>query len=209
MPNKGVNPLNPLTGRPKLGRPRANVPQEVLDALPSRPQLSRQGRIRRGELTPRQKQFCIEYLKDFDIGQAYLRAGFISNWPTQQGSKLLAKSKIKEQIERLKYHASLKWDLQPTKIVEKLIECYEGASTCGQWGSAARSLELLGKFLGMFNDKQTTTIQIANFTGKDDNSSVEDDLAKLRNLIDEVGLIKNVNDRVQIESNTDNKADTK
>lgn len=53
------------------------------------------------ELNPRQKLFCIEYLKDLNATQAAIRAGYSEDTARQIGSENLSKPDIQEEIKRI------------------------------------------------------------------------------------------------------------
>lgn len=53
-------------------------------------------------LTPKKKRFCVEYLKDWNATQAAIRAGYSEHTARQQGSVLLTKLDIKEEIGRVR-----------------------------------------------------------------------------------------------------------
>jgi phage terminase small subunit len=52
------------------------------------------------ELNPRQKLFCIEYLKDFNATQAAIRSGYSKDTAQQIGSENLLKLVIQEEISK-------------------------------------------------------------------------------------------------------------
>ena len=52
-------------------------------------------------LTPKQEQFCQEYLVDLNGTQAALRAGYSENTAAEQASRLLIKSKVVDRIQKL------------------------------------------------------------------------------------------------------------
>jgi phage terminase small subunit len=53
-----------------------------------------------GELRPKQRRFVLEYLKDLNGTQAYLRAGYNSKNPDVDCQKLLGNSRIKAEIQK-------------------------------------------------------------------------------------------------------------
>lgn len=52
-------------------------------------------------MTNRQKQFCVEYVKDFNGARAVRDSGYSKNNANQKASILLADPLIQEEIERL------------------------------------------------------------------------------------------------------------
>ena len=103
------------------------------------------------KLSEKMKQFCIEYLKDFNGTQAAIRAGYSQNTAQQISSENLLKPVIKAEIEnqmkivlgdrnKIIYENVLYWrDLRnnpESKEADKL-----------------KASEYLGKYGGMFIDK--------------------------------------------------------
>lgn len=54
-----------------------------------------------GNLTPKQKLFCEEYLKDLNATQAAIRSGYQERTATEQAARLLTNVKVKAEIRRL------------------------------------------------------------------------------------------------------------
>lgn len=52
------------------------------------------------ELSNKQKAFCQEYIKDFNITQAMLRAGYSLNYAQARGHEMLENVGIKEEISK-------------------------------------------------------------------------------------------------------------
>ena len=52
------------------------------------------------ELNPKQRLFCIEYLKDFNATQAAIRSGYSEDTARQIGSENLTKLDIQEEISK-------------------------------------------------------------------------------------------------------------
>lgn len=55
-----------------------------------------------GGLNDRQRRFCVEYLIDMNATQAAIRAGYSPRSAPATSSRLLAKGKVSEEINRLK-----------------------------------------------------------------------------------------------------------
>ena len=125
-------------------------------------------------LTPRQRLFCLEYLKDFNGTQAAIRAGYSKKTANEQASRLLANVNIQNLIKEnnAKVEKSSIMDIQ--EIQERLTALARGEvdeevvviENIGDFTSEARvitkkvsakdqtkALELLGKTNGLFVDK--------------------------------------------------------
>lgn len=125
-------------------------------------------------LTPKQRLFCLEYLKDFNGTQAAVRAGYSKKTANEQASRLLANVNIQNYIkeQNAKVEKTTIMDIQ--EIQERLTNMARGdleedvvvVENTGDFCSEARvvtkrigakdqakALELLGKAYGMFVDK--------------------------------------------------------
>jgi|SaaInlStandDraft_1057018.scaffolds.fasta_scaffold23587_3 phage terminase small subunit len=104
-------------------------------------------------VTSRQKKFILEYLKDLNATKAAERAGY--KHPQVQGSQLLAKPKIKAEIDSEKKHRSDRLKLDCDWVIKRLqAEADDRNNTAS---ARIRALELIGKHLGVF---EATKIQV-------------------------------------------------
>lgn len=136
-----------------------------------------------GKLTPKQQKFVDEYLIDLNATQAAMRAGYSPHTATEQASRLLTNVKVQEAVEqgkkRLadKVQISQEWVLGNLKTIAE--RCMQSAPVTGKDGKrvfvetdtgdiaaayefnapgATRSLELLGKHVGLFKEGSTVVI---------------------------------------------------
>ena len=111
------------------------------------------------------ERFCQEYLKDLNATQAYTRSfkeGLTNNTARTNGSCLLAKTNVQCRIQELKDERSKRVQITVDDIINDLISI---KNTCiekneeGQFidrsmiPSGIKTIELLGKHIGMWNDK--------------------------------------------------------
>ena len=112
------------------------------------------------DLTAKQKQFCIEYLKDFNGTQAAIRAGYSENSAKEQASQHLTKLNIKEYLKLLSQEI-LGDDI---KIIIQNVTFWENIRDAADQSTSDRlkASDLLGKYKAMFTDKieQTGTMNI-------------------------------------------------
>lgn len=126
-----------------------------------------------GGLTERQRAFVHEVVRDESIPayRAYRNAGFKAkndNVARVMSSRLLAKPHIKKEIKRLRERRAHRLEINEVWVLRKLIRNYRRAmqdipvldaegnptGTYTYNGAVAnRSLELIGKHLGMFSDR--------------------------------------------------------
>ena len=124
------------------------------------------------KLTPKQKKFCHEYIKDFNATQAAIRAGYSKKTAKEIGYQLLHKTSLQEYLAGLINAQTQDDEISVKEIIRKLkivvdrcmqeIEVRDKkGNLTGEWqfdsAGANRSLELLGKHLAMFTDKFNMT----------------------------------------------------
>lgn len=105
------------------------------------------------KLSPKQQRFVNEYLIDFNGTQAAIRAGYSERTARQQAPRLLTSVNISKVIKQRQEAMSKKLNLTVEKVLMDLNNLRELATKAGQYASAIRATELLGKHLGMLSDK--------------------------------------------------------
>lgn len=137
-------------------------------------------------LTDKEELFCQEYLIDLNKTQAYIRAYDTVNYDSArtEASKTFAKPHILARIKDLMSERAQKMEISQDWVVLNLKktfeQCCEGEEvlqfnpetkqmeSIGKWqfdsGGANRSLELIGKHLGMFNPKLELSGSVENKT---------------------------------------------
>ena len=104
------------------------------------------------ELSQKQKRFGREYMVDFNVAAAYVRAGYSKNGAQSGGSRVLRDSRIQAYIAELEAEATERAGLTIDGVLKNLREDRKAARKAGQFGPAVRADELLGKYLAMFTD---------------------------------------------------------
>lgn len=125
-------------------------------------------------LTPKQQQFCLEYLKDFNGTQAAIRAGYSKKTANEQAARMLANVNIQNYIREINNTIQKSTIMDVQEIQERLTKVArgdleedvvvvlgdgEGYSTAKvvkkQIGAKdqVRALELLGKANSLFVDR--------------------------------------------------------
>lgn len=120
-------------------------------------------------LTPKQKVFCLEYLKDFNGTQAAIRAGYSKKTACEQAVRLLANVMVQEEIQKCRSKIESKAIMDVQEIQERLTSIARGSAeeevvlitsetikkTCKKVGAKeqVKALELLGKANSLFVDK--------------------------------------------------------
>ena len=108
------------------------------------------------KLTPKQEQFCREYLIDLNATQAAIRAGYSEKTANAQAGRLLVNVSVAERIAELKQERVEKVARTAQDVLNDIISVTAQARDEGDLKTALKGLELQGKHLGMFTDKLQT-----------------------------------------------------
>lgn len=114
-------------------------------------------------LTDKQVRFIDEYMIDMNASAAYLRAGYECNEATARAnaSRLLTNANILAEIDNRQKKVQEKAGLSVEWLINEFIENHKMAKQLGEVANSNKSLELLGKHLGMFKDKVEITGSIS------------------------------------------------
>lgn len=104
-------------------------------------------------LTDKQKLFCEEYVKDLNATRACIRAGYTTKAPQQTGTRLLYHPLVQTYLRKLSEKRAKRTMIDQDYVLNKLIAIVEDTES-GNPQAALRGLELLGKHLRMFVDRQ-------------------------------------------------------
>ncbi|WP_243546201.1 terminase small subunit [Pseudodesulfovibrio tunisiensis] len=153
------------------------------------------------QLTARQRAFVQEYLVDLNATQAAIRAGYSKRSAYSQGQRLLKKAEIqaaiREELEKRTERTQITQDYVLKNIVSIVERCMQAEPVTDRKGKpvyvenaageqvpaytfdshgALRGNELLGKHLGMFNEKVDHNVEgslTINLKRYDDESNGE------------------------------------
>jgi len=113
-------------------------------------------------LTPKQEQFCREYLIDLNASQAAVRAGYTGD-PNTVGPRLLANVGVRSLIDKLKAERAERVQRTADDVLRDIhkvkdscmSEAYDqqGNAVMVDPKAALKALELEGRHLKMFTDK--------------------------------------------------------
>lgn len=106
-------------------------------------------------LTDLQKRFIDEYMVDFVGADAVIRAGYKCSPQNakRQATELLNHPLVRRYIDERMAEKREKNELSADYVIQNLIEIAEHTKT-GNPTAALRALELLGKNLGLFKERQ-------------------------------------------------------
>lgn len=111
-------------------------------------------------LSEKQRKFALEYLKDFNASRAYRDAGYSKKFSNSNVTKLLQNTALQKYLAGLtkkqtdKAEVSVQWVIKELKEIHR--RCTEGRL---EGKTAVRSLELLGKYLGMWIEKHEHKVE--------------------------------------------------
>lgn len=107
------------------------------------------------ELNGKMKAFCDAYLKDFNATQAAITAGYTNNKHTHiQAYKRLQSVTVQKYLSKQTQKQCKKAEISIEWIIQELKEIYRRCTEGRLEGkTAVRSLELMGKYLGMWIEK--------------------------------------------------------
>lgn len=119
------------------------------------------------KLTDLQESFCIEYIKDNKGKAAAIRAGYEEANAATTASRMLKNNAIKARINELRGEIREQALISVNEVVQDLIEVKKeamkqvndmfGGRRMANATAALKAIELLGKHLAMFTDKQELT----------------------------------------------------
>lgn len=108
------------------------------------------------ELTKKQKRFCEEYLIDLNATQAAVRAGYSPKTASRIAVEVLNKTHVSEYLAMLMQERSKAVGITSEQVVKELEKiAFSDTEITGK--EKMKALELLGKHLGMFSEKQEQT----------------------------------------------------
>lgn len=119
--------------------------------------MARRKDIDDNRMTPRQAAFCRHFKSNGGkVFEAYKEAGYTVNNETTartEASRLMKNPKIVAELERYDEVLDKKFELDKEYVKQKMIKIVEDNEEKSP-SVALRGLELLGKELGMFKDRQ-------------------------------------------------------
>lgn len=105
------------------------------------------------ELTNKQKAFVREYLKDCNGAQAAIRAGYAPAYADRQAYLLLENPRVAEAVKKAQDKRAAKAEVTAEFVLRRLLEESEYSGEDGSASARIKATELLGKHLGLFEDR--------------------------------------------------------
>ena len=119
-------------------------------------------------MTPKQQRFVEEFAVDLNATQAAIRSGYSAKTAAQQAARLLTNVKVRAGVAARQSESAERLNLSKDWVLKQLVENVNRAMQSTpvkdgrgiptgeyvyQGAVANKSLELLGKHLGMFRDE--------------------------------------------------------
>lgn len=104
-------------------------------------------------LSEKQKNFCVEFLKDLNATQAVIRAGYNTDYPNRIGFQLMENPAIRIAIDALKVERKMHSDITKDTVLEGIQKAIRMASESNNTNAMLRGYELLARHLGMFIER--------------------------------------------------------
>ena len=103
-------------------------------------------------MNAKQRAFVTEYLVDLNATQAAKRAGYDSHSAYSQGQRLLKNDEVKQAVDATMKDRAQRTTLTQDYVIQRLMVIAEQSMSGDKpdYKSALRSLELLGKHIGLF-----------------------------------------------------------
>tara|TARA_B100001248_G_scaffold239629_1_gene205023 strand:+ start:4639 stop:5037 length:399 start_codon:yes stop_codon:yes gene_type:complete len=108
----------------------------------------------RNKLTAKQQRFIEEYCVDFNATQAAIRAGYSKHTAAAIGPENLEKPLIASAIEKYKQSLSETTNLTITDLDDNILWMAREARRRGNFQALGKALDLYGKRLMAYTDKQ-------------------------------------------------------
>lgn len=111
-------------------------------------------------LTPRQKRFCNEYLKDLNGTQAAIRAGYSKKTANRIATENLSKPVIKEEILKAMEKREKRTEITQDKVLKELA--LVGFSDFADYGEIEKGIGLQIKSFDEIKEGKTRAIKSIN-----------------------------------------------
>lgn len=110
------------------------------------------------KLTPKQEKFCQEYVVDLNATQAAIRAGYSAKTARSLGQENLTKPDIQERLSELRSEQEKRTEITADAVLNEIALI--GFGEPERTSDKIKALELLGRHLGVFNDKSQVSIDL-------------------------------------------------
>lgn len=118
--------------------------------------------MKQRQVTQKQAVFVREYLIDLNATQAAIRAGYSAKTAAEQSVRLLKNVKIQGMVHEEMLKRSEKTEITAEYVLRTIKDTIEKNKSGETYDARAvlRGCELLGRHLGLFNDKLTVGVSV-------------------------------------------------
>lgn len=128
-------------------------------------------------MTPKQRKFVQEYLKDLNATQAAIRAGYSKKTARSIANELLTKPDIRAAVQAGQKKSAERAEVSVEYVITKLRQLAEDAISDDDRTNANRSLELLGKHVGAFAENINLRGNLTNLSDEEIERRINEELA--------------------------------
>ena len=108
-------------------------------------------------LTGKQIAFIDAYMLTRNSAESVRQAGYNSKTPDRLGYELVRNTRVQHEIRRRQSALVKRTDVSEEWVLHRLAQTYELATQAKQFTAANRSLELIGRHIGMFTASKAPT----------------------------------------------------
>ena len=105
-------------------------------------------------LSPKQELFVKEYLVDLNATQAAIRAGYSAKTANAAAGRLLVNVSVAAAIQAAKAERMERIEIKADDVLKGIVRCTNKAEDAEDYRTALKGLELQGKHLGLFVERQ-------------------------------------------------------
>lgn len=102
------------------------------------------------KLTDKEQTFILEYLVDFNVTQAAIRAGYSEGTAYSIGWETLRKPEIRDAIFSEQKDRASRLRIEADWAVLQFVDMYEAARRLNDIKTAIKAMENIGKYLGIY-----------------------------------------------------------
>lgn len=95
-------------------------------------------------MTPKQKAFVLEYMKDLNATQSAIRAGYSEATAYSQGQRMLKNVEVSTAIAAAQAERAKECGIDALWVLKKARETFEAALKADNHGAAVSALKLVG-----------------------------------------------------------------
>lgn len=112
-------------------------------------------------ISPQEKIFITEYMKDYNGARAYIAAGYSEKGASQGASRLLTRVNIKSELNRRQELIQEASNITKEKVIKKLLEliddCYTDEKT--DRTSILKAMDMINKLTNLYAPENQINIQ--------------------------------------------------